>query len=442
MLGPEIVGLNAPGTTGRTLVLLEEGGSKRASTALRDSAGIATTLSTKLGDEPVAIEALDSQGIVFDALDVAVVDAAPDQVQALGRAVTGNGVVVATEPERIVYALELGAAPREGGAGGGVSPDYLAGFRDAAAALASASGTPPPGAGRTAAAAAATPAVDESRATWGLQAVGAVTSPATGEGVGVAVLDTGMDVGHPDFADRKPVTRSFVPGEDVQDGHGHGTHCIGTSCGPRTPATLPRYGVAHEARIHAGKVLSNRGSGADQGILAGIEWALKSRCRVVSMSLGAPVEAGQPFSRVFEAVGRRALKRGTLIVAAAGNESRRQNGVLKPVGHPANCPSILAVGAVDAQGAIAFFSCTSDPGRGQVDVAGPGVAVYSSWPMPQRYNTISGTSMATPHVAGVAALISQARGFTGLDLWGELMQSARRLPLSSLDVGSGLVQAP
>jgi subtilisin family serine protease len=441
VLGLDSDGLSyGPGTTGRTLVLLEDAVAD-APGVLLETAGISATRSGQLAEEPVGIEGLDAEGVVFDELSVAVVDATPDQVQALGEAVVADNPILAVEAERIVYALESPSPFWGPAAGGGVSGEYLRGFREAAIAVSAASSPARLGEGATVPTA-AVPAVDESRATWGVQAVGALTTSFTGNGVNVAILDTGFELQHPDFAGRNPVTRSFVPGEQVQDGHGHGTHCIGTACGPRVPGQLPRYGLACEAQIHAGKVLSNRGSGTDQGILAGIEWAINSGCQVISMSLGAPAQPGQPFSRVFDAVGQRALARGTLIVAAAGNESRRDQGILKPVGHPANCPSILAVGAIDSQGAVAFFSCTSDPKGGQVDIAGPGVAVYSSWLMPKRYNTISGTSMATPHVAGVAALISQARGATDLNLWGALMQTARRLPLSSMDVGCGLVQAP
>ena len=156
------------------------------------------------------------------------------------------------------------------------------------------------------------------------------------------------------------------------------------------------------------------------------------------MSLGSVA----PPSRAYELAARRAMRRGSLIIAAAGNESSRP-GVIAPVGHPANCPSILAVGALDAQLRVAAFSSGGiNPQGGQVDIAGPGVAVRSSWPRPTLYRTISGTSMATPHVAGVAALLAQARGVQALALWGALMQTARRLPLSTEDVGSGLVQTP
>ena len=102
---------------------------------------------------------------------------------------------------------------------------------------------------------------------------------------------------------------------------------------------------------------------------------------------------------------------------------------MAPVSHPANCPSILSVGAVDASMAVANFSCgTVDPERA-IDVVAPGVNVHSSWTLPEKYNSISGTSMATPHVAGVAALLAEKYGARAWELWARLGQSARRLPL-------------
>ncbi|SDC11375.1 S8 family serine peptidase [Actinokineospora iranica] len=375
-------------TTGRYLVLLEDDAAAAGTEALGRLAGISAPAEDS------------ADGLVFSTLGVAVVDADPDQAGALTRAAAEVGPIAQVEMERRVYAISAAAEAAPVGQ------------------------------------------ADESAFTWGLQAVGAHVSKATGAGIRVAVLDTGFDLAHPDFAGRAVTSESFVAGEPVQDGHGHGTHCIGTACGPRDPAAGPGYGAAPEAEIFAGKVLSDEGSGTDGGILAGIAWAVSHGCPIVSMSLGAAVRPGTPYSRTYERVASRALAQGTLIIAAAGNESRRQNGQINPVGHPANCPSVLAVGATDVNTALAWFSCGTVDQIGAVDIVGPGVDVYSSWPQPQGYNRISGTSMATPHVAGVAALIAQATGARSWELWARLAQAARRLPLPSTDVGAGLVAAP
>lgn len=440
--------------TGRYLVLLRQDAVGEAQGELRKTAGVrvATTADSKTG-ALTAKQREGAGGVIFDRLGVAVVDAAPDQVQALGTAAQEQSTILAVEPERVVYALEapgipgaprapLPDAPLTPHFGRGLSAEYLSGYRDAVVNLSAVGGVPSGASIVTPTAAAA--AVDESKATWGLQAVGALSSGYTGRGVKVAVLDTGLDVGHPDFQDRTIETRSFVPGEEVRDGNGHGTHTIGTACGSRIPADLPRYGVAFDADIWAGKVLGDRGSGNDEGILAGIEWAVAGGCAIVSMSLGSPTFPGEPHSPVYETAARRALALGTCIIAAAGNESRRDQGVISPVSHPANCPSIPAVAALDAQLQVAPFSNRGlDPVGGQVDVAGPGVLVHSSWPMPTRYRTISGTSMATPHVAGVGALLAEANpDVSAGELLAILTRSARRLPLPSTDVGSGLAQAP
>lgn len=395
-----------PETTGRTLVLFTRNATAQAPDMLQQTAGISALMSPELGAEPVAIKDMAEDGVVYQELGVAVVDADPDQVQALETAVAGEQPVLAVEAERVVYAI---------------------GTREEA----------PPAAPPTAA-----PWPDTEIGTWGLYATGALAASASGAGIDVAILDTGLDERHPDFATRNPETRSFVPGEEARDGHGHGTHCAGTACGSRMVFEGPRYGVAVDANIHCGKVLGDSGQGGDQGIIAGIDWAMASGCDVISMSLGAGVDWDTPHSQVYETVARRALDRGTLIVAAAGNESDRRNDRVNPVGHPANCPSIMAVAAIDNAERIAWFSCTSDPKSGQVDIAGPGVNVRSSWPIPDRYKAINGTSMATPHVAGIAALYAEAKGARGLDLWAALIQQARRMDLPSLDVGVGLVQAP
>jgi subtilisin family serine protease len=392
----EMTAADAGGTTGRYLVLLEDDSVAAGAREMTKVAGIRTWSTADVGAEQGPG---DLDGMILHELGVAVVTADASQVRALAAAVNEPGPIAMVEPERTVFAIDPSA----------------------------------PAAVHTEA--------DETVFTWGLQAVGAPNSTATGEGIRVAVLDTGFDLTHPDFTGRTVVSMSFVQGEEVQDGHGHGTHCIGTSCGPREVDGGPGYGIAYKAEIYAGKVLSNKGSGADGGILQGISWAISNGCSVISMSLGAPTRPGQAYSRTFEQVALRALSKGTLIVAAAGNESQRP-GTIAPIGHPANCPSIMAVGAVDVRDAIAPFSCGTVDRTSSVDISGPGVDVYSSWPMPLRNRRISGTSMATPHTAGIAALIAQATGARAYELWARLAQTARRMALPSCDVGSGMVQAP
>ncbi len=375
-------------TTGRFLVLLQEDAIDEGVAELGAIAGF----DPNSGDlDPEAVQ-------VFPELGVAVVSADPNLLAELNGAAERPGPVQIVEPERVVHVF---AAREE-------EPDAAA---------------------------------DESVLTWGLQAVGADVSTATGKGVKLAVLDTGWEKNHPDFEGRTITTKSFITGEDVQDGHGHGTHCIGTSAGPRKPATLPGYGVAFEAEIFAGKVLSNAGSGSDGGILAGIDWAVANGCAIISMSLGADVSPGTPYSQIYETVAQRAMAKGTLIIAAAGNASTRPARVA-PVGHPARCPSIIAVAAIDVNRAIASFSSGSADKIGQIDVCAPGVDVHSSFKLPEKYRRLRGTSMATPHVAGVAVLIAERTGARGYELWARLSSTALRLPLPSTDIGGGLVQAP
>lgn len=283
---------------------------------------------------------------------------------------------------------------------------------------------------------------DEATATWGLVATGARDSGLTGAGVALAVLDTGIDAGHPDFAGRRIEARSFVPDEGMADIQGHGTHCAGTAAGGS--AGILRYGVAPGADLHIGKVLGDNGSGRERDVQAGIVWAMQAGCAVISMSLGRATQEGEVYSPDYERLGMRALDAGSLIVAAAGNESARAYGFIAPVGSPANAPSILAVGAVDeALGVAEFSSGGLGAGGGEVDIAAPGVGVFSSVPRPRLYASLRGTSMACPHVAGVAALWAEAEpGLRGRALWERLTARARPLDLPARDVGAGLVQAP
>lgn len=289
-----------------------------------------------------------------------------------------------------------------------------------------------------------TPVIDTPARTWGVAATGADRSRFTGAGIRIAILDTGIDLDHPDFQGRAITTRSFVPGETVADGQGHGTHCAGTAAGPLARGDRPRYGVAPEAELFVGKVLSDAGSGTEIDILAGMAWAVEMGCEVISMSLGRSVRVGEEPTIEYERIARRALEAGSLIVAAAGNDSSREFGMIAPVGEPANSPSILAVAAVDGLGAVARFSCGGiNPDGGEVDLAGPGVDVLSSVPRPRLYRALSGTSMACPHVAGLAALWAQSDpALRGRALWRALVENAAPLGAPTRDVGAGLAMAP
>lgn len=264
-------------------------------------------------------------------------------------------------------------------------------------------------------------------ATWGLNACKVPPSTRSGLGIQVAVLDTGFDLGHPDFVGRPIAGQTFV-GQPVQDLNGHGTHTTGTATGPKAPAgTTPRYGIGFRASIFSGKVLTNSGSGTQAGVLAGMNWAIANRCAVISMSLGAQIGV-QP---AYTAAGQAALNNGCLIIAAAGNAGAA-------TGAPANSPTIMSVASLDHNLTPSSFS-----NFGKVEIAAPGRDVFSSWPRPVRYRTISGTSMATPHVSGCAALWAEtSAALRGMNLWRKLQATARHLPLPPARVGAGLVQAP
>jgi subtilisin family serine protease len=422
-------GIRPPETTGRQIVVFADSDDDTGFDL--SGAGITDVADSRdFSDGEIAADVLQSSGAtVFAELGIAVVSADAAQLGALQAGITAGRRVLSVSPELVHHVLQANVLEYAQAYRDGVSDlaDHLLHTNGHGTALLPTDATQPTFA-------------DTPQATWGIQAVQAISSGASGKGVRVAVLDTGFDTSHPDFAGRNVTTQSFVAGEPPQDGHGHGTHCIGTSCGPRSPSTGPRYGIAYEADIFAGKVLSNAGSGSDAQILAGINWAVTNRCPVLSMSLGADVMQAHP---PYSAAGARALRKGSLIIAAAGNNADRRAGNVGFVGAPANSPEIMAVGALEQSLGMAFFSARSLPARGgQVDIAGPGFQVLSSWPLPTRYRTISGTSMATPHVAGVAALWAETTGRRGLELWATLCLESQRLLQPSVDVGSGLCIAP
>ena len=286
--------------------------------------------------------------------------------------------------------------------------------------------------------------ISSTKLSWHLRLIGLDRFPSlTGSGVSLAVLDTGIDLDHRDFRGRVvsgETAVSFVSGESVQDGNGHGTHCAGLAAGINDPRRGRRYGVASDASLLVGKVLSDGGRGYDSDILDGMDWAAEKGAKIISMSLGSPRSAGGAYAVAYERLASVLRAQGVLVVAAAGNASRRPQ-LVSPVENPGACPSIMAVAAIDRRKRIASFSCGQIDQIGEVNLSAPGVSVRSSW-NDGGYRKLSGTSMATPLVAGVAALLLQKHpGYRPQDIWNSLTDSAVAIGQSQ-DFGAGLAQAP
>ena len=282
---------------------------------------------------------------------------------------------------------------------------------------------------------------DDLKQTWAMQACGVNQLRWSGKGVKIAILDTGIDLNHPDWSGRQFNHRNFID-QSILDLHGHGTQCAGLAAGFSTDKHLPRFSAAPMADLHIAKVLNPDGSGPDSAILAGIDWALSQGCQILSLSVGTQMADSKP-DPVYEHVARQCLKSGLLFMAAAGNDSFRP-GLIRPVCRPANSPSVFAVGAIDRYLRLANFTNGSFlKTRAQIDAVAPGVDVFTTSIGPKPYGRFSGTSMAAPLCAGLAALIVQDDpDCLGGLLWQRLASLAKRLPLLSTDVGMGLVSLP
>ncbi|WP_328496536.1 S8 family serine peptidase [Streptomyces sp. NBC_00414] len=267
----------------------------------------------------------------------------------------------------------------------------------------------------------------------------------TGKGVTVAVLDTGVDAGHPDLAGRVSVTRSFIEGEEVADRNGHGTHVTSTVGGSGAASGGREKGVAPGATLAVGKVLGDQGSGSESQIIAGMEWAARDvGATVVSMSLGStePSDGTDPMAQAVETLTK---ETGALFVVAAGN-----TGAPSSIGSPGAADSALTVGAVDSADQAAYFT-SAGPRHGdhalKPDLSAPGVDILAARSRLSAgsgdYTAMSGTSMATPHVAGVAALLAERHpDWTGARLKDALMSTSKQLDASAYVLGAGRVSVP
>lgn len=266
-----------------------------------------------------------------------------------------------------------------------------------------------------------------------------------GTGVRVAIVDTGIDPDHPDFAGRILTTQDFT-GEGARDNHGHGSHVAGIVAGAGTASEGTYRGVAPEASILAAKVLRGDGSGMMSDVMAGIEWAVDQGAQVINLSLGSSgsCDGTDALSATCDA----AVEHGVVMCVAAGNDGPGAS----TVGSPGCARRVITIGAsVSGSGpgdSIADFSSrgpTSD-GRIKPDLAFPGVDIVScraqgtsmGTPVGERYTRASGTSMATPHATGVVALLLQAfPDLTPEDIKVRLMQAARDMGLEPNTQGRG-----
>ncbi|TVP83663.1 MAG: peptidase S8 [Alkalicoccus sp.] len=253
----------------------------------------------------------------------------------------------------------------------------------------------------------------------------------TGEGVSVAVLDTGIDGSHEDLVDNLADGYSVFTDEEnadpFYDANGHGTHVAGTI--GAVDNDLGVIGAAPEADLYAVKVLNNEGSGSLAGIAEGIEWSIDNDIDIINMSLG-----GDSGSSILEDFTDLAYEEGSLVVAAAGNSGNR-GGNNDTVGYPANYESAMAVAAVDENNDRASFSSTGPA----VEISAPGVNVLSTTPG-DTYDAFNGTSMAAPHVAGAAAQVLQAKPELGSSELRSLLNDTAQELGASHQYGNGLIQ--
>lgn len=265
-----------------------------------------------------------------------------------------------------------------------------------------------------------------------------------GKGTTVAVLDTGIDQTHPDLAGQIAETKSFVPGETTEDVNGHGTHVASTVAGTGAASDGAEKGVAPAAQLAIGKVLDDGGSGASSWIIDGMEWAAH-RAKVVSMSLGStePSDGTDPMAL---AVDELSAETGALFVIAAGNYGR-----VGGIGSPGAASAALTVGAVDNADNRADFQ-DMGPRLGDAtvkpEIVAPGVDILAARAARSSgtgfYKSLSGTSMATPHVAGAAALLVQEHpGWTGEQIKSALVSTAKPLAgETAYQVGGGRLDVP
>ncbi|MFC9691124.1 S8 family serine peptidase [Kribbella sp. NPDC056951] len=284
---------------------------------------------------------------------------------------------------------------------------------------------------------------------WSVPQIGAPTAwkrGLTGKGIKVAVLDTGIDATHPDLKGKVQAAKDFSGSGNIVDHHGHGTHVAGTIGGTGAASKGKYRGVAPDVTLLNGKVIGDDGMSSESKVIAGMEWAVAQGAKVVNLSLHADGTDGtSALARSLDALSK---KSGTLFVAAAGNGCGRR-GLIQA---PGAAEQALTVANLERDGSLNESSCLGpNPDHtGKPDIAAPGTDIVAALaagsegePVDKYYTPMTGTSMATPHVVGTAALLAQQHGdWKGDRIKARLISTADPLLKQPLDdSGTGRVDA-
>lgn len=264
-----------------------------------------------------------------------------------------------------------------------------------------------------------------------------------GAGVKLAIVDTGIDPNHPDFAGRITARKSFVSGEDEDDHNGHGTHVASIAAGSGAASEGKFRGVAPEASLYIAKVLNRHGGGSMSTVMAGIEWAVEQGAQVINLSLGSSgsCDGTDALSTLCDAA---VEQRGVVLCVAAGNDGPEPS----TVGAPGCARLVITIGAVDDNDRVTDFSSRGPTADGRVkpDILFPGQWITAAQAAGTQagdvvspgYVALRGTSMATPHAAGATCLLLQAKPeLTPGEIKGALLETARDLNVPANDQGAG-----
>lgn len=273
---------------------------------------------------------------------------------------------------------------------------------------------------------------------WGIDRIDAELAWDTtvGATIKVAILDTGIDLDHPDLANNiKGNVNLINPRKSGNDDNGHGTHVAGTVAAVDNEIGV--VGAGHKISLYAVKVLDRKGNGWLSDLIEGLDWCIDRNMQVINMSLGS-LGDNQSFHDAID----RAYQMGIVIVAAAGNNGENGGAMI----YPAKYPQTIAISAIDENDKLAYFSSYGP----EVDLTAPGVNIYSTY-KDSGYRELNGTSMATPHVTAVAALVlTTPVGPYDLDsdgIWDpaevkdKLTETAEDISLAPQQQGFGLVDA-